>query len=241
MSLYIASERQKEREPRCQRAIHVHPLVLPSLSREAAPHGSSSCNPPILPLATNALFSSCFLSESLSQFPSRMQSLSLPLHSRLKAMTDAGGEPEGEGSYLMGSTEAVGKKGTPTALGRGWAGVRSLTQGTWADDGEGNRRRSQGYRSWQLCPQKPPSRWLHYASSLLLIASSPSHCPLQPPAPAGSFPKPSCPLPTVLHPTCEPTLPAGNAAMPSAGSGFGRSITSLRNLFIAVKNGHLNF
>lgn len=48
---------------------------------------------------------------SLSEIPSRMQSLSLPLQGRLKALTDAGGEQEGEGSYLVVSTEAVGKRG----------------------------------------------------------------------------------------------------------------------------------
>lgn len=37
--------------------------------------------------------------------------------------------------------------------------------------GWGKKRRSPGYRSLQLCPQKPPSRWLHYTSSLLLVAS----------------------------------------------------------------------
>lgn len=119
--LYVASERQKEREPLCRRAIHLHPPVFPPLSREAAPHGSNSCNPPISALAANTLFSSCFLCEPLSQFPCRMQSLSLPLCSRLEALTGAGGEQEGEGSYLKVSTEALRKKGTPTALERGWA------------------------------------------------------------------------------------------------------------------------
>lgn len=91
--------------------------------------------------------------------------------SRLEALRDAGGEQAGEGSYLVESTEATGEKGTPAVLGRGWAVGRSLTQGTRAEDGEKNRRRSLGYRSWQFCPQKPPSRWLHYPSSLLLTAS----------------------------------------------------------------------
>lgn len=40
------------------------------------------------------------------------------------------------------------------------------------EDGVRNRRWSQGYTNWRLCPQKLPSRWLHYTSSLLLTASS---------------------------------------------------------------------
>lgn len=175
-----------------------------SLSREAAPHGSNSCNPPIPTMATNTLSSSCFLFGSLSQFPRRMRRLSLPLCSRLEALTAAGGKGEGEGSYLKASTEAMGENRTPTALGRGWAVGRSLTQGTGAGDEERNRGKSQGYRSWQLCPQKLPPRWLHYASSLLLIASSSSHRPPQPPTPARILPKPSYPLPAILHPTCAP-------------------------------------
>lgn len=45
------------------------------------------------------------------------------LHSRLEAPTDTGGEPEGEGSCLKVSVEAIGERGTPTALGRSWSKV----------------------------------------------------------------------------------------------------------------------
>lgn len=90
--------------------------------------GGSNSNPPIPTVATSTLFSSCFLSKSLSKIHSRMQNLSLSLCSRLEALTVAPGEQEEEGSYLKAKVEAIGGKGTPTALGRGWAVGRSLTQ-----------------------------------------------------------------------------------------------------------------
>lgn len=130
-SFYTLHQREKRRENLYARERFISTLRFSrSLSREAAPHGSNSCNPPIPTLATSTLFSSWFLSESLSQFPSRMQSLSLPLCSSLEALTDAGGEQEGEGSYLRVSTEARGEQGTPAALGGGWAVGRSLSRGT---------------------------------------------------------------------------------------------------------------
>lgn len=69
----------------------------------------------------------------------------------------------------------------------------------WVEDGERNRRWSQGYRSWQLCPQKPPSRWLHYTSSLLLIVSStiPHPCP----ASCSGTELPEAQLPSPSHPS----------------------------------------
>lgn len=212
-----------------------------SLSREAAPHGSNSCNPPIPTMATNTLSSSCFLSGSLSQFPSRMRRLSLPLCSRLEALTAAGGKGEGEGSCLKASTEAMGENGTPTALGRGWAVGGSFTQGAGAGDGERNRRMSQGYRSWQLCTQKLPSRWLHYASSLLLIVLPHPTAHLSLPLQHRSCLSPA----TLSQPSSIPPvrlLQVGNAVVPSAASSFRPSTTSLWNLFnsIAVKNVHLN-
>lgn len=69
----------------------------------------------------------------------------------------------------------------------------------WAEDGERKRRWSQGYRSWQLCPQKPPSTWLHYTSSLLLIASSTVSFPS--PASCSSPELPEAWLPSPSHPS----------------------------------------
>lgn len=69
----------------------------------------------------------------------------------------------------------------------------------WVEDGERNRTWSQGYRSWQLCPQIPPSRWLHYTSSLLLIASS--TIPRPSPASCSSTELPEAQLPSPSHPS----------------------------------------
>lgn len=169
--LYVASERQKEREPVCQRTNHLHPLFFfPALSREVAPHGSNSCNPPSPTLATNTLFSFFLNWVSAPNFQQYAEpEAPLPQLEALTGWRRAGGR----GSCLKMSMEAIRENGTATEFGRGWAvGCDSRME---KEIGGGHRDIEVG----SSAPRNLPPGWLCYTSSLLLMVSSPV-----PPSPA---------------------------------------------------------